>query len=692
MSDSPSSDSQFIAQLKTIIQSNIANDSFGVSELSDIMNMSRSNLLRKVKKETSLSVSQFISQVRLRKAHEILLQSPLNVSEVATQVGFNSPSYFIKCFREYYGYPPGEVSQHANEQPQPNTLQKQKRNLPLLVKAIGATILLISSTAGYLYFFPVKSFPQEKSIVVLPFKNESTDSANTYLVNGLMESTLNKLQLINELNVLSRTTAEKYRNTLMSIPEMAAALNAQYFIEGSGQKIGDRIVLNIQLIEGSTDKNLWAKQYRREAKDIFQLQQEIAKDIADEIEVVISPEAAESMDKVPTRDLAAYDLYLKGRELFHHSGTRNLNDAIPYFTKAIEKDNEFSLAYANLVMIYYYLDLFAFEKKYSSQISQFADKAMLYDAKSAESLIAKALSFAVEKDFKSATLFFERALTYNKNHTLAIHFLTEFHSLHVHNARKYLKYAILGATIDIHALDSIATSTKYFHLANGLLQNGFIDDAQRYMEASLAFDPNNFFACYVNAYVRFAQTHDFKDAQALLKQEVKKKPMRFDIIQELAKVTFYLHDYKEAYTHYEKFLQLSTLFKMEVFQSEELKIAFTLNKLGRHDEAIPHLKNYKAFAEKDQSMYRSLYLAAYHAYQHENKAALDYLKQFATEDSYPYWILFLDNDPIFENVKHLPAFKDIMNTVRHKFQDTHDEWAFIFDRSPLPVISTDAPR
>ena len=82
---------------------------FGVSELADEMNMSRSNLLRKVKKQTKLSVSQLISQVRLKRAMELLRKSSLNVSEVSHQVGFSSTSYFIKCFREHYGYPPGEV-------------------------------------------------------------------------------------------------------------------------------------------------------------------------------------------------------------------------------------------------------------------------------------------------------------------------------------------------------------------------------------------------------------------------------------------------------------------------------------------------------------------------------------------------------------------------------------------------------
>ena len=242
---------------------------FGVSELADEMNMSRSNLLRKVKKLTKLSVSQLISQVRLKRAMELLRKSSFNVSEVSQQVGFSSTSYFIKCFREYYGYPPGEVGKRPEEQVVVPAYQpKTKRNL-LILASVG---LVVAIAVGlFIYKLPSSSGPTgiEKSVVVLPFKNESNDSTNVYLINGLMESTINNLQKIKDLKVISRTSAEKYRNTTRSIPEMAKELNANYFIEGSGQKIGDKILLNIQLIEGSTDKHLWANQYRREAKDIF---------------------------------------------------------------------------------------------------------------------------------------------------------------------------------------------------------------------------------------------------------------------------------------------------------------------------------------------------------------------------------------------------------------------------------------
>ncbi|MBK8289813.1 MAG: helix-turn-helix domain-containing protein [Flammeovirgaceae bacterium] len=292
MTDSTPLDSEFLNQLTATIEKNLANEQFGVSELADALSMSRSNLLRKVKKASNLSVSQLISQVRLKRGMDLLRSGSHNVSEVAHQVGFSSTSYFIKCFREYYGYPPGEVGKrNINQEPIPVAPPPSNNKKPQL---IIVAILLIVAVVAVWFLYPrllkQEIIVNEKSIVVLPFKNDSNDSTNVYLINGLMEATLNNLQKIKDLKVLSRTSAEKYRNTDKTIPEMAKELNVTYLVEGSGQKIGERILLNIQLIDGATDRHLWSKQYRREAVDIFALQQEISSDIAGEIKAIITPD------------------------------------------------------------------------------------------------------------------------------------------------------------------------------------------------------------------------------------------------------------------------------------------------------------------------------------------------------------------------------------------------------------------
>ena len=501
MTDAPLPEKGFLSELTAVIEKNISNDQFGVSELAAEMNMSRSNLLRKVKKESKLSVSQLISQVRLKHAMDLLRKTSSNVSEVSHQVGFSSTSYFIKCFREYYGYPPGEVGKRDVTPTEtgklPENLQessldpKGKKFMALMVAVPG---ILAIAVIGFLFWNKASTSDSEgeKSIAILPFKNDSNDSTNLYIINGLMESTLIKLQHIQNLRVVSRTSVEKYRNTSKSISEMAKELNVKYFVEGSGQKIGDRIVLNIQLIDASADKHLWSKQYRREAKDIFELQEEIAKSITQEIEVFITPEEKSRIEKKPTEDPIAYDYFLKGKDLFYRSGRKDLEASIPWFQKAIERDPKFSLAYATATMVYYYLDVFYVEKPHTADIDNFAEKAILYDAKSSESMVAKALSFAQKGEFELSIPYFEKALEYDPRSGLVLHFLTEFYNIHVPNPPKYLEYAIRKVKVD-NATDSATASFNYFHLSNALLQNGFLDESQKYITKSLQLRPAKLF-------------------------------------------------------------------------------------------------------------------------------------------------------------------------------------------------------
>jgi TolB-like protein/AraC-like DNA-binding protein len=675
MSDLPLSETDFTTRLTTAIEKNMANEQFGVSELADEMNMSRSNLLRKVKKEYNLSVSQLISQVRLTRAMELLRSTSQNVSEVSHQVGFNSSSYFIKCFREYYGYPPGEVGKRDvaaaaipvgklpddDNTPTPATPRHYKRYI-----IIGAVVLVLVVAAIWVWSV-LRLKDEEKSIVVLPFKNESSDSSNVYLINGLMEATLNNLQQIQNLRVVSRTSAEKYRKTSKSVSEMAKELNVRYFVEGSGQKIGDKILLNIQLIDGETDKHLWAKQYRRESKDIFELQEEIAQNIASEIEVILTPEEKSRIEKKPTDDLEAYDYYLKGKDLFYRSGRNDLEASIPLFKKAIERDPEFALAYATATMVYYYLDIFNLKKTHADDIELFAEKAMLYDPKSSESLIAKALSFAARQEYELSIPYFEKALEYDPRSGLVLHFLTEFYNIHVPNPAKYLEYAIQKVKVD-HAIDSATRSFNYFHLSNALAQTGFLDEALRYNTRSLQLNPKNFFAGYVRAYIHYGTDRSCEKTKAILQAEWKKDTMRFDILQEIGKVNFMMRDFAGARSCYDRAIPIMQMFGMDIFRHEYLRIGAAYAHTGDKAKADYYVNEFRHFADSSQTMYKDMFLASYYSYQGDNAKAIMHFRKFANEqDNFLYWLLLLRDDPLGDNLRKSPEFDPIMKLIEVKF-------------------------
>lgn len=680
MSPLPVSDKDFLREITALIEENIANEQFGVSELAEKMNMSRSNLLRKVKKHTDSPVNQLIREVRLKRGMELLRTTALNVSEVSDQVGFGSVSYFIKCFREYYGYPPGEAGKRASEPEAEGTVAetavpvRASARWPMRLRwAAAALVVLVALVLmGYYVWRGAGAKPlPEKSIAVLPFKNDSGDSTNLYLINGLMESTLNNLQKIRDLRVISRTSSEKYRNTAKSIPEMARELDVNYFIEGSGQKIGDRILLNIQLIEGTTDKHLWSRRYEREAKDIFALQQEIAHNIAEEIEAIITPEEVKQIEKIPTEDLEAYNEYMEGRELLYDASTEALQRSIVLFQRAIKRDPHFAQAYADAAVAYYYLDLFQINKKYGKEISEYADKALLYDEKSAESLIAKALYFMHKKEYKEAAPYLEKALDYNPNSGIVAHFLSELYNGYLPNAAKYIEYALLGVRIDGNSGDSSTVSYKYLHLSNALMQAGFIDEALEYIDKSLAYKADNPFSGYLRVYILYAKNEDVGGTCEALVKEFRKDTTNFIMMQEIGKMYYFMRNYAESYKYYKRYLAIVEEKELDIFKHENLKIGIVLQKMGQPEKGQRYIDAFERYAKTDSSIYRHANLAGYYSYRGDAPRAIEHMKLFAREKDYQYWILFFTIDPIADSVKDLPEFKKAMQQVRDRFWENH---------------------
>ena len=176
---------EFLQKVIAIIEENLSDEHFEVPDLAEQLNMSRSNLLRKVKSITGFSVSVYIRQVRLYHAREMLKGDSFTISEVSFKVGFSSTSYFTKCFREAFGYPPGE----ERKRPQPEAGEEDdiptRNGLKAKVLIIAGALILIFS--AFLISRNIgKPVELDKSIAVLPFKNDSDDASNVYIINGLM--------------------------------------------------------------------------------------------------------------------------------------------------------------------------------------------------------------------------------------------------------------------------------------------------------------------------------------------------------------------------------------------------------------------------------------------------------------------------------------------------------------------------
>jgi TolB-like protein/AraC-like DNA-binding protein/Tfp pilus assembly protein PilF len=667
-------DKAFIEQLEVIIEENFNNEQFGVSELADKAGMSRSNLLRKVKKITSQSVSQFIREVRLKHAMQMLQETSLTVSEIAFKTGFNSTSYFIKCFGDLYGYPPGETAQHEGDVETGITTTEPGPKHKRTVLLVSVFFLIIIVVAVFYFignpFAPIEK--PEKSIAVLPFKNDSNDSSNVYIVNGLMEAVLNNLQKIKELRVVSRTSVEKYRNNPKTIEEVARELDVNYVVEGSGQKIGDQIMLNIQLIEAPGDRHLWAEQYNRQVNDIFTLQNEIARNIADKVEVIITPVEQEQIGKIPTDNLVAYDHFLKGLDLLYRGTPGSLEEAIGKFHEAIKEDAGFARAHAGIAISYYLLDATHAEKQYSEEINYYADKALLLDSRLPQSLMAKAFFYMNSGENELAIPYLEKALEYNPNSALVINTLADFYARIHPNTEKYLEYALMDIKLDIASHDSVTASFIYLHLSNALVQSGFVEEAEINIDKSLAYYPQNIYSRYVKPFIRFAGNKDLEKLRTSLLEVHQQDTNQLDVLQEVAKVYYYLGDYQGAYRYYKRFNEIREYLNMDIYRGEDAKIGLVMTELGKTEQAEKYFARFLEYASNDQSVYKNLSLAAYYAYHGDTREAIKHLELFSEEENFTYWIiLFVEDDPLMANLRDLPEFREILDKVEKKFRDYH---------------------
>ena len=195
------------------------------------------------------------------------------------------------------------------------------------------------------------SIPQ-KSIAVLPFENLSDDKGAAYFADGIQDEILTKLASIADLKVISRTSTAKYKSKPEDLKTVSQQLGVATVLEGSVQKAGDKVRVNVQLIDARADSHLWAKTYDRDIKDVFAVESEVAQEIADSLQARLSPAEANTLATAPTKDTAAYDLFLKGESQLRAANaslrSESFEEAIAWYQQAITRDPNFALAMARL--------------------------------------------------------------------------------------------------------------------------------------------------------------------------------------------------------------------------------------------------------------------------------------------------------------------------------------------------------
>jgi len=264
-----------------------------------------------------------------------------------------------------------------------------------------------------------------KSIAVLPFDNLSRDPDNAYFAEGVQDEILTRLAKVADLKVISRTSTQRFKSAPDNLPQIAKQLGVMHILEGSVQKANDQVRVNVQLINAMSDAHLWADTYDRKLTDIFAVESDIAKTIADTLQAKITGSEKQMMTAQPTSNTEAYELYHKGRSLWEKRSGDNIPKAIAFYKQAIERDPNYALAYAGLASAYIILPFWAGADRLDaySKAEDAALKALHLDSNLAEGHLALGKVYFWKIDLAASLREYQRATELKPNDAGAHHWL-----------------------------------------------------------------------------------------------------------------------------------------------------------------------------------------------------------------------------------------------------------------------------
>lgn len=253
----------------------------------------------------------------------------------------------------------------------------------------------------------------DHSIAVLPFENLSGNPANRYFADGVQEEILTRLAHVGDLKVISRTSVRLYQSAPKDLPTIAAQLGVAYVLEGSVQRIGDQVRINVQLINAHTDTHLWAATYDRKLIDIFAAESEIARKIADSLQARLTLPEQQRLSRPPTTDPAAYDAYLRGRAYSLRPGFSppTYLTVARYYAEAVKRDPQFALAWARLSQVDSTLYFVGFDPKPARRLEakRAADTALKLQPDLGEAHLALGYYYGREYRYADAMAEFSEA-------------------------------------------------------------------------------------------------------------------------------------------------------------------------------------------------------------------------------------------------------------------------------------------
>lgn len=359
---------------------------------------------------------------------------------------------------------------------------------PGLRVALAASLCVCIGVAWFAIWYRAAGTvePRIRSLAVLPLRNLSGDPAQQYLADGITEALIGRLSNIRDLRVTSHTSVMRFKNTQLSLPQIAKSLGVDAVVEGSVMKEGDRIRVTAQLIRGATDTHIWSETYDSEMREALTLQSELAQAIAEKVEATVTGQEHQRLSAAREVAPEVYENFLKGRFILGQGNRVRIGESIPYFQDAINRDPTFAPAYVSLAEAYTDLGtVFAGEPPDATRpkVTAYARKALALDPDLVEAHVLLANVLQEEWHWAQAEAEYRQALALNPNNAGA--------------QSGYAMWLLCQGRTDeavswirsARALDPVAVSGN--NVAWILFQAHRYDDAIRESSSALAVDPNN---------------------------------------------------------------------------------------------------------------------------------------------------------------------------------------------------------
>lgn len=530
----------------------------------------------------------------------------------------------------------------------------------------------------------------EKSIAVLPFRNESPDTTNAYFINGIMERITTNLQMVKEFRVVSRNSVEKYRNNkIKSTPEIAKELDVSYIIEGSGQKIGNSISVTTQFIKAKgKETHLWAKTYDKEIKEVndyFKIQSDIAEKIAEALKTAIAPEEKLLIEKVPTSSLTADEFYQRGKEeekkfsltnlsafsefsigsTDNPSNLKAIETAKKMYNTALNYDSTFALAYVGLASVYwnknYYKEYFS--GNFLDSVIILAKKALLFDDKLPDAYYILGMYYSERGNNKQALVEFDKSLKYNPNYWLAYVGKGDIKSLQIASSLNH------GPELPliVGSLASLYTDAGFIEMANNNLE---------YLK--LIGEPIQYFRCA--GYSEAKQGHGEK-AMEFYRKIYEIDSTNMWSLAGLGDLYSFNGQFEESLKYYKKLVERQKASGTLAFISSH-RIGYVYFKNGYKKEAEYYFEKQIEYCNGQiklnrpwaQELYPYYDLAGVYAFKGDKVKAYKNLKIYnqRKEPEGLWMVSLIKTDPLFNSIRNEAEFQQIVRDVEARQQALHE--------------------